>query len=374
MQTTAQAYLVYQLTGSPAYLGFVGFAAGVPPWLFMLYGGVVADRIHRRRLMVITQNSMMTLAFILAGLAFSGLVRPWHIILLAFGLGTANSFDARARQAFVLEMVDRKHLTNAIALNSTMFNMATVIGPAVGGLTYAALGPAWCFTLNGLSFIAVIVALLLMKLKAVEARPRQASLLEDLKAGPRYIRSQPVVLAIIAMTTVTSLFGLAFVTLLPAWAVSILGGDSTTFGLLQSSRGIGALLGALMVATMVARRVRGKLMLVGSLTFPALLVTFALIPWLPVSLVLLVGVGWGMMMLFNTANALVQDLVPDHLRGRIMSFYSLTFFGFMPLGALLAGILAQALGSPITIIASALVSLLFNGLIIAIIPRLRRLA
>jgi MFS family permease len=172
MQGTAQGYLVYELTRSPAYLGYVGFAAGVPSWLFMLYGGVIADRMSRRTLLVITQTCMMLLAFLLAGLTFTGRVQPWHIIVLAFLLGTANAFDAPARQAFVLEMVDRQHLTNAIALNSTMFNLGTAIGPAMAGITYSLFGPAWCFTINAFSFLAVIAALLLMKLKPVEQEKR----------------------------------------------------------------------------------------------------------------------------------------------------------------------------------------------------------
>src|SRR3989304_5482417 len=172
MQSTAQGYLVYELTQSPAYLGYVGFAAGVPSWLFMLYGGVIADRMSRRALLVITQTCMMFLAFLLAGLTFTGRVQAWHIVVMAFLLGTANAFDAPARQAFVLEMVDRQHLTNAIALNSTMFNLATAVGPAVAGITYSLFGPAWCFTINAFSFLAVIVALLLMKLKPVEQTGR----------------------------------------------------------------------------------------------------------------------------------------------------------------------------------------------------------
>jgi MFS family permease len=159
MQTTAQGFLVFELTHSPEYLGYVGFAAGIPTWLFTLYGGVIADRVPRRTLLTVTQTSMMVLAFILAGLVFSHLVQPWHILALAFLLGVANSFDAPARQAFVGEMVAREDLTNAIALNATMFHMATAVGPAVAGFTYALFGPGWCFTLNGLSFIAVIAAL-----------------------------------------------------------------------------------------------------------------------------------------------------------------------------------------------------------------------
>ena len=166
MQATAQGYLVYTLTGSAKWLGLVGFAAGVPSWLFTLYGGVIADRIPRRTLLLITQTVMMILAFILTGLVYWNIVQPWQIVLLAFLLGIANAFDAPARQSFVVELVDRPDLTNAIAINSTMFNLATVVGPAVAGLTYAAFGAAMCFAINGLSFLGVIIALLLMKLKS----------------------------------------------------------------------------------------------------------------------------------------------------------------------------------------------------------------
>ena len=165
MQITALSYLTFELTHSPAYLGYVGFANGIPTWLFMLYAGVVADRMSRRRLMIITQTAMMILAFILAALSFLGHIQPWHIVLLAFGLGVANAFDAPARQAFVVELVEREDLGNAIALNSTMFNLGAAIGPAIAGVVYAALGPGWCFTINGASFIAVISALLMMRLK-----------------------------------------------------------------------------------------------------------------------------------------------------------------------------------------------------------------
>ena len=173
MQSTAQGFLVYELTHSPAYLGYVAFAAGVPTWLFTLLGGVVSDRIARRTLLIITQNCMMVLAFILAGLTFLGLVQPWHIIVLAFLLGVANAFDSPARLALAPELVDRKDLTNAIALNATMFNIATIVGPATAGLVYAAFGPGWCFFLNGLSFVAVIIALLLMKLPVQQDKLRQ---------------------------------------------------------------------------------------------------------------------------------------------------------------------------------------------------------
>ncbi len=373
MQSTAQGYLVFQLTNSPAYLGYVGFAAGIPSWIFMLYAGVIADRMPRRTLLVITQTTMMILAFILAALTFMHLVQPWHIVVLAFALGVANAFDAPARQAFVLELVEREDMTNAIALNSTMFNSATVVGPAVAGLTYAVLGPAWCFTLNGLSFIAVIVALLMMRIKPLITEARATSAMEDLKEGLRYVISHPIIRTVIGVVSVTSLFGMAYATLIPAWAVTVLGGDATTNGLLQSARGLGALLGALMIAALGRFRFKGKLLTLGTFVFPALLLVFAVVRGVPLSLLALVGVGWGFMILFNMANTVIQTQVSDELRGRVMGIYTLTFFGLMPVGALLAGAVADRISEPITVIISALVTLGFAVLIWLRVPQLRTL-
>jgi MFS family permease len=373
MQTTAQGFLVFQLTHSTAYLGYVGFAAGIPSWLFMLYGGVIADRVARRKLLVITQSTMMALAFILAALTFLQWVQPWHIVLLALALGTANAFDAPARQAFVLELVERKDMTNAIALNSSLFNLATVVGPTVAGLTYAAFGAAWCFTLNGASFLAVIGALLLMRLPAQRAAPRKQSALAQLQEGLGYTLRHPLLRVLIAVPAVAALFGTAYATLLPAWAVEALGGDATTNGLLQSARGAGSLLGALMIAALGHFTWRGRLLTIGTFVYPLLLLIFAAVRIMPLSLVVLVGVGWGGMVLFNMANTLVQTHVSDELRGRVMSIYSLTFFGGMPLGALWAGALAQFIGAPLTIVVSALVSLLCAVIFWVAVPQLRRL-
>lgn len=373
MQTTAQGFLVFQLTNSPAYLGLVGFAAGAPSLIFMLYGGVVADRVPRRTLLVITQSAMMVMAFIQAGLTFTGLVQPWHIIALAFGVGVANAFDAPARQSFVLEMVDREHMTNAIALNSTMFQMATVTGPAVAGLTYAVIGPAWCFTINGISYIAVIAALLMMKINVTTVKARAKSTLEDLKEGVGYVTQHAVIRTLILIAGVVSLFGLAFVTLMPAWAVNILGGDAATNGLMQSARGAGALAGALMIASLGNFRYRGKLLTIGSLAFPVLLLVFAFVRSTWLSLLILVGVGWAFMVLFNLLNTILQTLVTDELRGRVMSIYTLTFFGGMPIGALWAGALAEQVGEPQTVILGALISLVFAGVVLWKIPQVRNL-
>ena len=371
MQGTAQGYLVYELTRSPAYLGYVGFAAGVPSWLFMLYGGVIADRMPRRTLLVITQTCMMLLAFLLAGLTFSGRVQAWHIIVLAFLLGTANAFDAPARQAFVLEMVDRQHLTNAIALNSTMFNLGTAIGPAVAGITYSLFGPAWCFTINAFSFLAVIAALLLMKLKPVEQVKRHETVLQEIRQGFRYVRANALVRAIILNLGVLSLFGLGFITLMPAWAVDVLGGDATTLGLLQSARGIGAVAGALMIAAVGSFIPREKLLAVGSLVFPLLLLVYAGVRWLPVSMAILVGIGWGFMVVINSSNSLVQIQVPDALRGRVMGIFTLTFFGLMPIGSLVAGATAARIGEPLTVVIGGVILLSFALWVRLRVPELR---
>src|SRR5581483_2069746 len=373
METTAQGFLIYQLTNSPAYLGIVGFASGVPSLLFMLFGGVVADRIPRRTLLVITQTTLMCFSFIVAALTFTGLVQPWHIVILALGVGTANAFDAPARQSFVLEMVEREHLGNAIALNSTMFQMATVVGPAVAGVTYAVVGPAWCFTLNGLSFIAVIVALLLMKIKPQPVKMRVNSAVEQLKEGLGYVYHHELIRTLILIAVVVSLFGLSFVTLLPAWAVGILGGDAATNGLLQSARGLGALAAAVMIVSLGNFRAKGKLLTIGSFVFPLALIVFAFVRSIPLSLAVLVVVGWGFMVLFNMLNTLLQGIISDELRGRVMSIYTLSFFGGMPIGSLWAGAVAEHFGEPFTVILGAVISLVFAVLIFWRIPKMRRL-
>ncbi len=373
MQGTAQGFLIFQLTHSPVYLGYVGFAAGVPAWILTLYGGVIADRISRRKLLLITQTAMMFPAFTLAGLVFGGVVEAWHIVGLAFMLGIANAFDAPARLAFVRELVDREDMTNAIALNATMFNLATATGPAVAGLTYAFIGPAWCFMLNGLSFLAVIAALLMMKIAPQNRPASQRSAWAEVKEGFHYIAGEPAVRMLIVLAGMTSLFGISFATLFPAWSVTILGGDATTNGLLQSARGFGALLSALAIASLGHFNFKGKLLMIGTLVFPVSLLIFAQIRWLPLVLLVLVGSGMALILVMNLANALVQNLVPDALRGRVMSVYSMTFFGLMPIGALLIGVLAEYTNEPLAVMIGGLVSLVFAGAIWVFAPQIRAL-
>ena len=373
MQSTAQGYLVFQLTRSPAYLGYVGFAAGIPVWAFTLFGGVLADRFPRRRLLILTQSYMMLLALVLAALTFSGLVRPWHIVVLAFLLGAGNAFDAPARQAFVVEMVDRRTLGNAIALNSAMFNTAIAIGPAIGGLAYAAFGPGWCFSLNALSFLAVIAALAAMRLAPHRVPAAGGSAMGELREGIVYVAGHPQILLLLGIVAVTSLFGMTFATLMPAWAVRILHGDARTNGLLLSARGVGALASALFLASSW-NLARGKALAVGLVAFPAALLGFAFLRHLAPALALLVGVGSTSILIYNGANALVQTLADDALRGRVMGLYSLCVLGLMPVGSLLAGTMAEHIGEPGTLMLSAGVVLACALVVWIRFPDLRQLA
>lgn len=373
MQITAQGFLIYDITRSPAYLGYVGFASGLPTWVFMLYGGVIADRFSRRKVLMITQSIMMALAAILAFLTFSSLVQPWHIIILAFLLGTANAFDAPSRVSFVNELVDRPDLTNAIALNSTMFNTATATGPALAGIAYAVAGPAWCFTINALSFVGVLIALNKMNLKKHVNSVRDRSAFAEIKEGLKYIAKEPVVRVIFLMVASMSLFGLSFATLLPAWSVKILGGDSTTNGFLQSARGAGALASALFIASLGRFEYKGKLLTIGSIAFPVVMFVFSFVHIMPVSLITIFALGSALILAMNIANSLVQMLVPDKLRGRVMGVYTLTFFGLLPVGSLLMGILAEQFGEAEAILICSVVTLIIALLIFFLAPAIKRL-
>ncbi len=382
MQSTAQAYFVYELTKSEAYLGYVVFASGIASLIFMLYAGVVADRMSRRTLMIMTQTAMMVLAFILAGLTFAGVVQPWHIIVLSFLLGIANAFDSPARLAIVTELVDREALTNAIALNGAMFNTATAFGPMAAGLAYAFFGPAWCFVINGLSFIAVIAALLMMRLQPRPMLDRGTSALAHISESLRYVSKQKLILVLAAVVGVLNFFGMAFATLIPAWTAVLLGPatDPATAaaaarlnGYLQSARGAGALISALVLAALSQIRIKGKLLTIGSLVFPVMVVVFGFLRTVPLSLLSMVAVGAMLVLVFNLANALIQELVSDSLRGRVMAIYSLVFFSAMTFGGLLVGAVANSIGAPITVIAGAVISLVFTAAVALLVPQVRAL-
>ena len=373
MQITAQSFLVFELTHSPAYLGYVSFAFGLPSWIFMLYGGVIADRVPRRTLLIIAQFSMMIMAFVLAIVTFAGLVQPWHIVVFVLGLGFANAFDAPARQAFVIDLVEREDITNAVALNSTIFNLSSVVGPAIAGVVYALFGPACCFALNGLSFISVIVALLLMKVTPRHTSHQMASALSSLKEGIRYVWINPVIRTLICLVAATAMFGFAYITLIPAWAVTILGGDATTNGLLHSARGAGAVLSALLIASLGQFTFKGKLLTAGTFLLPVLLVVFAFVRWLPLSLFVMLCMGVALLLIMNLSNVLLQTVVSDNLRGRVMSIYSLTHFGFMPIGGLFAGGIAEYAGEPLTVIICGLVCFASSVILWIYRPMIRKI-
>jgi MFS family permease len=374
MQSTAQGYLVFDLTHSAAFLGYVSIANGLPSILFTLFGGVIADRIPRRKMIVITQTSMMMLAAVLAFLTFSNFVRPWHIILLAFLLGISNAFDTPARQSFVAELVERKDMTNAIALNSTMFNIGTVVGPAIAGLVYAWLGPGWCFTINAISFIAVIIALLLMKLAAFTPQVTSGgSAVKDMLEGLRFAMADKTIRCLLINLGIIGLFGFALLNLMPAWAVDVLKGDVKTNSWLLSARGVGSLIGALMIAYIGSGGTRGKVWTLGYLLTPIFFYIFAFIRWVPASLFMLVLIGWSVMAMINTTNALIQSHVPDNLRGRVMGVYALIFMGGTPIGAFISGELADIIGSPNTVILFTTVVLIAGWVTFFKRPQMRSL-
>jgi MFS family permease len=375
MQSVAQSWVVYALTGSKFALGAVTFAGTVPTLFLMLVGGAVADRVPKRGLLLVTQSVMMVLAFTLAILAaVPGALQIWQIIVMAVLLGVANSFDAPTRQAMAVEMVDdRRYLMNAIALNSTIFNMARVVGPALGGIVLAVAGAAWCFGLNALSFVAVIIALLLMRFPATTARVRRLALGPEIAEGVGYVWSNVLVRAIIGIVTVSSLFAFSYAVLLPAYAVDVLHVGEAGLGGLNAAVGGGALIGSLVVASVGQSAPKGWLLMAGGICFPAALLLVAVSQSLPLSLTGLVIVGLGAVVQNATANTLVQSIVPDELRGRVMGVYTLTFFGTTPFGALLAGSLAQALGVAAAVAILASTTLVIVATILAATPALRRI-
>lgn len=373
MQITAQGFLIYQLTGSPVYLGYVGFASGVPFWLFALFGGVVSDRMPRRNLLMITQASMLVLAFFLAWLTAANVVQPWHIVFLAFLLGIANAFDAPARIAFVAELVDREDMTNAIAMNSTIMNLGTVLGPSVAGLVYASFGPAWCFAINGISFLAVILALLLMRLPEQTPAAKAASALQAVIDGLRYAGGHRVIRTLLTVAAIVTTFGMGYTALLPAWSVEVLKGDSLTNGFLQSARGVGSLAAAVGLALISSNKSKGKILTIGVISFPILLLLWANTTYLPLSLLAMIGLGLSMMLALNMTNALLQAAVSDEMRGRVMSLFTFSFFGMMPIGSLISGAIAEWLGEPLAVMAGAAVVLVIVLFVSATRPEIRAL-
>ena len=350
MQNVGEGWLILTLTNSPFYVGLAAALSSLGVLLFSLYAGVVADRVDKRRVIVSMQVAFMLEAFTVSILVWTHVVAVWQVLLLATVLGIASAFDIPMRQSFIVEMVGKEDLMNAIALNSSLFNGARVIGPAIAGLLIGALGIAWCYFLNGVSYIAVIVGLLMMRLPVVPRPTRTASAWSGFREVLVYLRGDRRLRVLMILTATLSVFGFPYIAMMPVFARDVLHRGATGYGALTSSIGIGAVIGALGVALASARiHARGRLMLVGGTAFGVLLMLFAASRSLALSMGLLALTGCAMIVNNSLTNTLLQTTAPDHLRGRIMGFYSFVFVGMAPFGAFMFGLAAEHVGAPITI-------------------------
>jgi MFS family permease len=349
MQTVAQSWLVYRLTGSATLLGLVGFASQFPIFLLSPVAGAVADMYPRRRTMIVIQSLMMLLAFPLAVLTLMHRIQVSDVIVLAILLGFVNAFDIPVRQSFVAEMVGREDLINAIALNSSMMNGARIIGPAVAGILVSVVGEGWCFFLNGLSYLAVIIGLIFITAGNNRPREHEGSRIEAILEGFRFALHTRPVRALLLLLGVVSLMGMPYSVLMPIFADKILKGGAKGLGLLMGSSGVGALLGAAVLAGRQGVRGLGNWVMFACAGFGTSLMLFSLSRNFWFSTLLLLPVGFSMMVQMASSNTLIQSMVPDRLRGRVMALYSMMFLGMAPFGALLSGILANLMGAPWTV-------------------------
>jgi MFS family permease len=372
MQTVAQSWLMYRLTGSTLLLGTVGFASQIPVFLVAPIGGTVADRLNRHRIVIATQTMSMILAFILAALTLTHRIQVWQIMVLAAGLGVVNAFDIPARQAFLMDMVGREDLMNAIALNSSMFNGARILGPAVAGIVVAWVGEGWCFFANAVSYIAVIAGLLMMKIRHPLNLANQGSPIEHILEGFRFVIRAAPIRAILLLLGLVSLVGMPYSVLMPVFAREILHGGAKELGLLMGATGVGALLGALSLATRVGVRGLGKLIAICAGGFGGSLILFAFSKLFWLSMILLVPVGFTMMVQMASSNTLLQSMVPDQMRGRVIAVYSMMFMGMAPFGAFFAGAIAHRLGAPWTVAIGG-VACIAGAIVFGLdLPRFRR--
>lgn len=372
MQTVAQSWLVYKLTGSGLLLGSVGFASQIPVFLFAPLGGITADRSNRQRVVIATQTASMILALVLAALTLTHRVTVKEIFVLAALLGVVNAFDIPGRQAFLVDMVGKGDLMNAIALNSSMFNGARVVGPAVAGVLVARLGEGWCFFANGVSYIAVIVGLLMMNVHAPARASVDTSPFEHIIEGFRFVGKTAPIRALLILLGVVSMTGMPYVVLMPIFADKILhrGGQelasligshdlgAVRLGILMGAAGVGALLGALTLAMRSGVKGLGTWVSVCCAGFGVSLILFAFSTSFWLSVLLLLPVGYFIMLQMASSNTLIQAMVPDALRGRTMAVYSMMFMGLAPVGALLGGALSDRLGAPWTVAIGGLASVL----------------
>lgn len=349
MQSIAESWLVYRLTGSALLLGAAGFASQIPVFIVAPLGGIVADRFSRQRIVIGTQILSMILALAFATLTLTGLIQVWHIFVLAVLLGVVNAFDIPARQAFLVDMVGKEDLMNAIALNSSMFNGARIVGPAIAGILVAKIGEGWCFMANALSYIAVIAGLLLMQVSRPASLAARGPALAHLIEGYRFVRHTAPIRALLLLLGLVSLVAMPYTVLMPVFADQILHGGARGLGILAGATGVGAMLGALTLATRSGVLGLGRWIAFSCGGFGFFLVLFAFSRNFWLSVVLLIPVGFCLMLQMASSNTLIQAMVPDHLRGRVMAMYTMMFMGMAPFGALFSGASAEHLGVTFTV-------------------------
>jgi MFS family permease len=374
MQTVAESWLVYRLTGSALLLGVVGFANRIPVFLFSTLGGAVADRYNRHRIVVATQIASMLLASLLAFLTLTHLVQVWHLLAIATLLGVVNAFDIPGRQSFVVELVAREDLQNAIALNSSMFNGARIIGPAVAGVLVAAVGEGWCFFANAVSYLAVIAGLLIMRVPHTTPPAPQTSMWAHVAEGFRFVlRSRPI-LVLLLLLGLVSLMGTPYSVLMPIIADRTFHAGSRGLGLLMGGAGVGAFIGAISLARRVGLKGYGRSIGLGAIGLGLSLIAFSTVRYFWIGVALLLPVGYCMMTQMAASNTLIQSMIPNSLRGRVMAVYSMMFMGMAPIGALLAGAVAGWVGATMTVAIGGVFCLLAGLIYLNQLPHFREQA
>jgi MFS family permease len=371
MQTVAQSWLVYRLTGSSALLGLVGFSSQIPVFLFSPLGGVAADRHNRHRMIIATQTLSMLLGFILAALTLTGYVRIWHLFVLSAVLGVVNAFDIPARQAFFQEMVGRGDLINAIAINSSMFNCARIVGPAIAGLLVAWIGEGWCFFANGVSYVAVIAGLLMMNVTPRVIENSQDSAWQHVLEGGRFVASSRPIRALLILVALISFAGLQYSVLMPIFADKIFHSGAHGLGILLGINGAGALCGALIMAARRGIRGLSVWIAVAAAAFSVAITFFGFAPTFLIAGILLFVVGFTTMIQFGSTNTLIQMMTPDRLRGRAISAYSMMYMGMTPIGSMTAGFVAEHIGARITIAAGGVFCMIASALYALQLPGMR---
>lgn len=373
MTQVATVWLVYQLTNSALMLGIVGFTSQIPSFFLAPFGGVLVDRWNTRKILVITQVFAMLQSLALAVLALSGIINIWHIIFLSLFQGVINALDAPARQTFVPEMVERREdLASAIALNSSLVNGGRLIGPAIAGILIARVGASYCFLIDGISYIAVIAALLAMKVKPKKITARTGNVLQRLKEGYIYAFNSPLIRSVLLLLALFSLMATPYITLIPIFATKFLGGDANTLGFLTSASGVGALIGGIYLSTRKSVLGLGKIIAFAPAMCGVGIIVFASSRTLWVSMLMLLVVGLGSILQISSSNTVIQTIVDDDKRGRVMSLFTMSFLGMFPFGNLIAGILAERIGAPYTLTIGGIFCILGSLMFAKYLPKIRQ--